>query len=294
MKILLDLKNCYGIKALQHEFDFDSGNAFLIYAPNGAMKTSLAKVFRDISQGEEPEDAIFPHRATTCAITNDSNLTLDQEHVFVVDPYEESYSSQRIATLLVDDELKRKYESLHASIEKAKAALFSSIGESAGIRRNIEQEMLTAFGVNPSDVYSLLESFEADVNSDLTPDFADISYQEIFNQRVLDFLASPGIAVLLSEYVAKYDELIEKSNYFRKGIFNHNNASTISRSLKDNGFFAAKHFVTLMDADAQKKEISSQEVFDATISEEKAHILANPELSERFEAIDKAICKSSA
>ena len=33
MKIFVDLKNCYGIKALQTDFDFSTGNAFLIYAP---------------------------------------------------------------------------------------------------------------------------------------------------------------------------------------------------------------------------------------------------------------------
>jgi len=60
MKISVDLKNCYGIKALQSDFDFGTGNAFLIYAPNGAMKTSLAKVFTDISKAESPKDVIFP------------------------------------------------------------------------------------------------------------------------------------------------------------------------------------------------------------------------------------------
>lgn len=292
MKISVDLKNCYGIKALQSDFDFGTGNAFLIYAPNGAMKTSLAKVFTDISKAELPKDVIFPHRATACSITNDSGLSLDQEHVFVVNPYEESYSSERIATLLVNEELKREYESIHASIETAKTVLFSSIGETAGLRRNVEEEMLAAFKANPSDIYSLLERFEADVKSNAILDFADIAYQEVFNQRVQEFLASPGIAALLSEYVAKYDELIDKSMYFRKGVFNHNNASTVSRSLKDNGFFAAKHSVTLFDTGSQGKEILSQKEFDAIISDEKTRILNNPELSERFEAIDKAITKN--
>jgi len=219
-------------------------------------------------------------------------LSLDQEHVFVINPYEEGYSSERIATLLVNEELKREYESIHASIETAKTVLFSSIGETAGLRRNVEQEILAAFKANPSDIYSLLERFEADVNSNPILDFADIAYQEVFNQRVQDFLASPGIAALLAEYVAKYDELIDKSMYFRKGIFNHNNASTVSRSLKDNGFFAAKHSVTLFDTGSQRKEISNQKEFDTIISDEKTRILNDPELSKRFEAIDKAITKN--
>jgi energy-coupling factor transporter ATP-binding protein EcfA2 len=292
MKISVDLKYCYGIKALRHDFDFAAGNAILVYAPNGAMKTSLAKVFRDISQGEDPKDEVFPHRTTVCSITNDPGLLLDAEHVFVVDPYEEDYSSERIATLLVNEELKREYESIHASINAAKAILFSNVEKTAGIRRNVEQEMLDAFKVNPSDIYSLLESFEADVNSHVTPDFADIAYQEIFNEKVQDFLASPSIAALLSEYVAKYDELIDKSMYFRKGIFNHTDASTVSRTLKDRGFFKAQHSVTLSDTGSQRKQISSQQEFEDTIAEEKKRILNDPELSKKFETIDKAITKN--
>jgi hypothetical protein len=294
MKISVDLQNCYGIKALKHEFDFATGNAFLVYAPNGAMKTSLAKVFTDVSLAQKPKDAIFPQRPTQCSVTNDSGMPMDQEHIFVVNPYEdeEGFSSTRIATLLVNEELKHKYESIHASIDKAKTALLSSIGETAGIRKNVEQEILMAFKAKPSDIYSLLEKFEADVNSNPIFDFSDIAYQEVFNQRVQDFLASPGIATLLLEYVAKYDELIENSLYFRKGIFNHNNASTVSRSLMENGFFAAKHSVSLIDTSSQRKEVSSQKEFDAVIVSEKDRILNDPELSERFEAIDKAITKN--
>ena len=124
MKISMDLKNCYGIKALHHEFDFTSGNASLVYAPNGSMKTSLARVFKDVSLSEQPKDVIFPHRPTQCSVSNDSGIPLDQEHIFVVNPYEEGFSSTRIATLLVNEELKHKYESIHISIDEAKTKLF--------------------------------------------------------------------------------------------------------------------------------------------------------------------------
>ena len=40
-RVKVDLENCYGIKALKHEFDFDKMAAFAIYAPNGAMKSSF-------------------------------------------------------------------------------------------------------------------------------------------------------------------------------------------------------------------------------------------------------------
>ena len=45
--LTLDLENCYGIKKLQAKFDFSKKRTFSIYAPNGVMKTSFAKTFKD-------------------------------------------------------------------------------------------------------------------------------------------------------------------------------------------------------------------------------------------------------
>ena len=46
--IKVKLENCYGINKLDHEFVFDTDqHTFSIYAPNGVMKTSLAKTFED-------------------------------------------------------------------------------------------------------------------------------------------------------------------------------------------------------------------------------------------------------
>ena len=43
-KVKLALLNCYGIQKLEHTFEFVPNNMpVAIYAPNGVMKTSLAK-----------------------------------------------------------------------------------------------------------------------------------------------------------------------------------------------------------------------------------------------------------
>jgi ABC-type Mn2+/Zn2+ transport system ATPase subunit len=46
-KLNVDFKNCYGIKELKAEFDFSKAKAVAIYAPNGAMKSSLAQSIQD-------------------------------------------------------------------------------------------------------------------------------------------------------------------------------------------------------------------------------------------------------
>ena len=61
-EIDIDLKNCYGIRDLQAKVDFSSSNTIAIYAPNGVMKTSFARTFKDFSQGSESIRSGGKHR----------------------------------------------------------------------------------------------------------------------------------------------------------------------------------------------------------------------------------------
>jgi hypothetical protein len=106
MKISIDLENCYGIKSLKHEFDFTNCNTFLIYASNGAMKTSLAKVFDDLSKSETPSDKIYPNRTTTCNVSDDNGIPLNPLHIFVTFNYDGEYNPREFPHYL----LIRNYE----------------------------------------------------------------------------------------------------------------------------------------------------------------------------------------
>jgi len=292
MKISVDLKNCYGIKALRHDFDFSTRNACLLYAPNGAMKTSLAKVFKDISQSEKPRDALFPQRKPECNVIDETGACLNPLHIFVVDSYDDSYQSDRMATLLVNKELRGKYESIYKSIESSKLTLLTAIGNVSNTRGNVEQLMLLAFKDESTDSSILLAKLQDDVNSSVS-EFADIPYSDVINDKTEPFLKSPGMHSLLLDYIDKYNEIIGESNFFRKGGFNHYNASTVSKNLKDNRYFSAKHTILLSDASSNKTEITSQTDFDNAISEEKNRILNNPELTEKFKSIDDKIMRNA-
>ena len=51
-ELKLDLEHCYGIRRLEHTFNFTDCQAAALYAPNGAMTSSLAKTFQDIADGK--------------------------------------------------------------------------------------------------------------------------------------------------------------------------------------------------------------------------------------------------
>jgi hypothetical protein len=292
-KISVDFENCYGIKALKHEFDTSQGRAFLIYAPNGSMKTSFAKVFADISQGEKPSDMIFPHRTTKCSLTDENDNAIDPNRIFVVEPYQESFKSTRTATLLVNQGLRSHYENIVKSINEKANQVLTKLADLAQIKKGAQQEIATAFGYKEKGFLDLLEFIATNLDQQDNPGLENIVYTEIFNDKVLLFLSSDEIRHQLQEYVERYDELINKSAYFRRGLFDHNNAASVCKSLKDNGFFAASHTVLLTGQNLQKTEVTSQKGFDAIIAAEKQQILNDPQLSKRFEAIDKAITRNA-
>jgi hypothetical protein len=72
---------------------------------------------------------------------------------------------------------------------------------------------------------------------------ADVVYNHIFNPKVAELLADPAFREKVRAYIEKYDELLSKSTFFKKGIFTHNNAADIAKSLHGNGFFKASHSV---------------------------------------------------
>ncbi|MDD3120613.1 MAG: hypothetical protein PHF46_04345, partial [Candidatus Gracilibacteria bacterium] len=120
-KLILDLENCYGIKKLNEtEFDFSSKKSFAIYAPNGVMKTSFAKTFKDLSKNQNSKDLIFPERITTRIIKDNNDINLLPEEIFVIEPYNEQFNSDKLSTLVVKKELKEKYDTIHKTIDEAK------------------------------------------------------------------------------------------------------------------------------------------------------------------------------
>lgn len=290
-KLNIELENCYGIKKLKFGFDFTANSTYAIYAPNGIMKTSFAKTFLDLSNGTVSQDSIFKARATKRSITDETATELTKEQVFVVVPYAQEFKSKKISTLLVNKELKEKYEKIHSDIDDKKELLLTEIGKLAGIKNGVEEIISNDFTHTPKQFFKSMQRIKEEVLDKTEPEFENIVYQKIFNDKVVTFLETKDFKTKLSEYITKYNELIDSSTYFKKGVFNHNNASTIAKNLKDNGFFKAKHSVSLNSKDANKV-ITTEAELEEVIKQEKESILENPDLVKAFEEIDNAITKN--
>ena len=88
-----------------------------------------------------------------------------------------------------------------------------------------------------------------------------------------------------------YDQLISASTFFKKGVFNHNNAADITKNLKDNGFFKADHSIYINGGEG-KREIKTEAELEKVIQYEKDSILQDKELAKSFDEIDKQLVKN--
>lgn len=287
-KLEVNLKNCYGIGSLTKTFDFEDGSVFSIYAPNGFMKTSFSKTFNDLSKKTPTTDLIHPHRTTLRDIKNETGIEVKAEEVFVIEPYNESYNSEKISLLLVNQTIKKKYDDALQKIGAKKDELIKKLKEMSGVngrKITLEDEMLELF--EQSSIYELLENLEIEVTTFGNKSLAHIVYEELFNDKALTFLKSGQISKQLKEYIEKYNELIQDSPILSKG-FNHYHAKTINKNLSDNGFFEAQHSVNLFNG-TSREEISSFKELEDKIEIEKNRILSDPALNKKFDEIDSKL-----
>ncbi|MDX1750966.1 MAG: hypothetical protein R3271_11655 [Methylophaga sp.] len=290
MKLGLDLENCYGINKLAKELDFARIDGIdgvcSLYAPNGTLKTSLAKTLKDIEEDRQSKDIIFPERATKRLVTlNDQPVTADQ--IMVINSYDESYSSKQVSTLLVNEALKRDYDEALKEVDDKRNLLIKDLAKSSGRQNKAIPELICeAFDRPEKEFLDLL----ADLKLQSTQDYsslADFKYGDLFNPKVLDLAATESFDQELTDYVETYEKLISESAVLSRN-FNHQKAGTVSKSLSDAGFFDASHSVNL-SINGQKQEVTSKDRLNEILQKEQNKVFQNPELKEKFSKVDKKL-----
>ena len=121
------LENCYGIEQLNETLTFQDVNANLIYAPNGVMKTSLAKTFLRISEGKVPEELVY-EKLPSFDIKSDG-VNISAENILVIEPFRPNFESKNLSTLLVNQEMKKVYDKVYKDILDAKKKLITELNK---------------------------------------------------------------------------------------------------------------------------------------------------------------------
>lgn len=288
MKVNANLENCYGISKLEYSFDFTTSAVYAIYAPNGFMKTSLSKTFDDIAKGRPTSDLIFPERPNRRDVTYDDGKDVEAGNVFVIEPYNQDFSSEKTSLLLVNQVLKKQYDAALKAISDKHQNLFAKLKQLSGLTgRTVTPESEFCRCFNKKSALDGIEAIRDEVEAGGASDLSTIVYAELFNEKTLAFLESGAIASQLQEYISKYNDLVSQSPILSKA-FNHYHASTVNKQLASNGFFAAQHSVNLKSSKGEER-IESADELTKKIDGEKQKIFADKDLAGKFDAIDKKI-----
>ncbi len=224
-------------------------------------------------------------------MTDETGAALPKDNVLVVVPYDEAFDpGEKTATLLVDAKLRKEFEKAQESVEESKAAPLQGLKDQSGSKKNLEKEIVSTF-TSGEDFYTAVNRVRDEVNKQPDAPFAHIAYDRIFDDKVAEFLSSGDVQAAIADYVRKYNQLLDASTYFKRGTFNYFNAAQIAKSLADNGFFAAKHTVSL-NAD-KKMQITTEKELEELIEKEKAKITSDKELRTRFVTLGKKLEKNA-
>ena len=295
-KVSVDLQHCYGIKALKYDFDFTSNRkAYAIYAPNGAMKSSFALTFKDLSNaaaGAAPRDRIRPGRVTVAKVTDENGNAIENEQVLVVESYDEKVCpEEKHGALLVEPKLRDLYLQLQARVNEARTALLDRITAQSKSKADLASEISNVIVKVPDDLQRALNRVKDEVRDQEDVPFANIEWDKIFSEKIVAALNTKDLKNKIGEYIERYDELLDKSAFFRKGIFDYYNVDQIATNLAKNGFFKANHTVALRSI-GKVIEIATEIELKEVIEEERRTILEDEELVTRLREVQAQLDKN--
>lgn len=290
-ELQLFLSNCFGIKQLEHKFHFNNHKANLIYAPNGTMKTSLAKTLRFISTQtkEKPVDMIFDDRKTSYSVLVD-NEEISPESLFVFNGEDDIDCSQSFINFLASSELKAKYEHIYSRLNSEKEALISRL-KTFTLSTDCEKELVETFSLNESDtIFSIFERVYSQCSLDKF--CYKFRYNDIFDAKGNVKAFIDKFKNELQQYFNVYLKLLENSILYRSDGDYHFGTYQVSKLLQmaeDGNFFGVKHKIVLQDG----TDITSNENLAQFIENEQNKILTDTNLKKAFDKITKAVDRNT-
>jgi len=291
-KLNVALRNCHGIRELDATFNFDSGNSVAIYAPNGTMKTSFARTLADLSAGLETKDHMFPDRVSSREVSDQNGHALDPSDVVVVLSYDEELGpTESTSTLLVNPELRKEYEGLRRDLVDSRDQLVLALKAQSGTKQDVAAIISRVFTQQEDNFFTALVRVAYEVEAQEEALFAELPYDLLFNTRLDAIVRSPALQSALVEYVTRLNELLDQSTFFNRNSFTFYNAANVTKSLGDNGFFAANHSL-LLHGEESEREVTSHADLDALIGEEKRRITDDDSLRKKLDALEKALNKN--
>lgn len=248
-QLKIEFENCFGIKKLNHEFNFTTdNNVNVIYAKNGLMKTSFTKVFKKFQDGKESEikDLIFNNIPIVKNIQVDG-IAISKEDIFVINSFEKAYESGSISSLLINENMRMRL----SEIIRIKNLIFNNLKDKSGLDINksistkgflkLEEQFLKDFNFTEQ---SFLQNIE-NINLDIDYNYSGIDYSKVFHKAVISNIQKASFQNSINEYLQRSEEIYQEYTFFERGNFNLPKLKNIKKELETSSFFVRTNKIYL-------------------------------------------------
>lgn len=283
-QLTIDLENCFGIGKFEYEFDFSTLNSYLLYAPNGTMKTSFAKTFYLISKNDKknvPQELVHGKKSKYNIVADGD--TLDPAQILVINAEDSTFdASNKITSFIASKELKEQYDKIYVELNNAKDDLLRQL-KNISRSNDCESEYTSAY--NNNNFFEILSNNVQELNDDFEK--FPFKYNDVFDNKgnVKKFVTSNE--ALLDDYIEKYNNILSSSKLFKisNNTFGTQQVNDILKSIEDNAFFDAGHKFILEDG----TQIKNSQELKQLVQDEIEKIFADQKLKASFDKVDKAI-----
>lgn len=230
----VELKYCHGISDI--DYNFELNNDYLIYAPNGTMKTSFSKTFMDYKNNTKSYDVYFPIRESVRNIKIDKENDLNINNLLIINNDDYEVANEKMTSLLVNPSLKKEYDQVYFSLETIYTDLNKTIKKHTGV------ELQTMFIDLEISNLQEIQDYYLD-SSNVNDKFINIKYNKLFTDDNLKILEQKDVVESVDNYIKICNKMIDNSDIFVKNIFELYNLKSIIKSLNSNNYFALGHLL---------------------------------------------------
>lgn len=279
------LENCYWIKGLDYNFDFEKSNVYSIYAPNGTMKTSFLKWFKDYVSPEliNPSDKI--NNIEWYIILKDENGNIiDKKNIFPIDSLNLEYNWD-FSDLLINPKYKNDFDSIYIWIEDQKNKLIRWLNKISWVAQSwMENIIMNDYWYNSWSFYEFLKCWLIDFSN--LNNYEKVKYSIIFNDKASDLLNNPNISKNIKDYKIEYERVLKQYSCFNIWGFTIYKADSLLSEMRKTSYFKwTNNKINLNKSD--NPEIKSEDEFKDFIDGVKSEISNNKKLEQILNIISK-------
>lgn len=264
------------------------------------MKSSLSKVFDDISKGAATSDRIFQNVISSYSVThytsqyvfNSTNATqlTATDKVYVVNTFNNSFefTKETVSTLLADETTRNAYNVLMAQFSGEIKQIEEKLRVLTGLTKpQIKGRLITDLGLTgTADWTDIFEKLNELYSTRQTLEYLnDCTYLELFNDKVMAVYGKREFLTSIEEYISSLNTLLE-NNPILNDRFTDRNAETLGKEMAKHNLFDAQHTIHLKDG---VTVIHSLDEWNSAVNEQLDRLYSTPELSTAFQKLKKLL-----